>query len=61
MNIDQARGTVMQAAGRLQLKFGQVIGSTHHQRRGRMKELHGRTRKDIGGVDELLRGLHRKP
>ena len=61
MNMNQARGTVMQAAGRLQAKFGQVIGSTHHQRQGRTTELHGRAWKDLGDVDELLRGLSRKP
>ena len=41
-------------------RSGRVIGSPHHQARGRMRNLHGQAQRIIGGVDRLLQGLRKK-
>ena len=61
MNMDQARGGFTEVAGFLQAGYGHVIGSQHHQARGRMRKLHGQAQRIIGGVDRLLQGLRKKP
>lgn len=61
MNMDQARGGLTEVAGLLQVGYGRVVGSQHHQSRGRMRNQHGQAQRIIAGVDRLLQGLRKKP
>lgn len=52
MNKDQVKGTVKQAAGKVQQKTGEVIGSEKQQVKGAIKQVEGRVQKGIGDLKE---------
>lgn len=55
MNKDQVTGTVKDAAGKVQEKTGQVIGSPDQQGKGIAKQIDGKTEKAVGDVKETLK------
>ena len=61
MNKDQVKGAVKDAAGKVQEKTGQVIGSTEQRAKGLAKEVEGKTQKSVGDAKEVLKDAHRKP
>ena len=61
MNKDQVKGSIKQAAGKVQEKVGKVIGSPEQRIRGAIKVAEGRTQKVVGDVEELVKDVTRKP
>jgi uncharacterized protein YjbJ (UPF0337 family) len=55
MNKDQVKGTVKEAAGKVQEKTGEVTGSATQQAKGLAKEVEGKTQKKVGDAKEVLR------
>jgi uncharacterized protein YjbJ (UPF0337 family) len=52
MNKDQVKGTVKQAAGKVQQKTGEVIGSEKQQAKGIAKQVEGKVQKGIGDLKD---------
>jgi uncharacterized protein YjbJ (UPF0337 family) len=61
MNKDQVKGATKEAAGKVQEKAGEVIGSTEQQAKGLAKEAEGKTQKNLGDAKETVRDATRKP
>jgi uncharacterized protein YjbJ (UPF0337 family) len=59
MNKDQAKGATKDAAGKVQEKAGEVIGSTEQRAKGMGKQIAGKTQKKLGDAEEALK--NRKP
>jgi uncharacterized protein YjbJ (UPF0337 family) len=57
MNKDQVKGAMKDAAGKVQEKTGQVIGSTKQELKGIAKQFEGRTQKVVGDVKTVLKDL----
>jgi uncharacterized protein YjbJ (UPF0337 family) len=55
MNKDQVKGTIKDAAGKLQQQTGKAIGSTDQQIKGLHKQAEGQTQKTSGDVKEVLK------
>ena len=60
MNKDQVKGAIKDAAGKVQEKTGEVIGSTDQQVKGIAKQVEGKTQKAVGDVKEVLKDAGRK-
>ena len=62
MNHDQAKGAMKDAAGKVQRKAGEAIGSTEHQAKGMAKQAEGKAQKKVGDLKEASapRGRARK-
>ncbi len=54
MNKDQVKGVVKDAAGKVQQKTGEAIGSTDQQVKGLVKQAEGKAQKAYGDVKEAL-------
>jgi len=54
MNKDQVKGAVKDAAGKLQQKTGEAIGSTDQQAKGLVRQVEGKVQKAYGDVKEAL-------
>jgi uncharacterized protein YjbJ (UPF0337 family) len=52
MNRDQVKGSVKDAAGKLQRKAGEVMGSTTQQIKGAAKQVEGKVQKAFGNARE---------
>jgi uncharacterized protein YjbJ (UPF0337 family) len=50
MNKDQVKGSVKEAAGKLQRKAGKATGSTSQQIKGGARELSGKAQKAYGNA-----------
>jgi uncharacterized protein YjbJ (UPF0337 family) len=61
MNKDQVRGVVKEAAGKVQKKIGEAIGSAGQQAKGAAKEAEGKAERNVGEAREILKAAHRKP
>jgi uncharacterized protein YjbJ (UPF0337 family) len=55
MNKDQVKGAVKNAAGKLQQKTGEAIGSTDQQAKGLVKQVEGTVQKAYGDVKAALK------
>ncbi len=55
MNKDQVKGAVKEAAGKVQSKTGEVIGSTEQQAKGAAREIAGKTQKEYGNAKEAVK------
>lgn len=60
MNKDQVKGTMKDAAGKVQEKTGQVIGSPEQQLKGDRKQIAGKTQKAVGDVKEAVKDASRR-
>jgi uncharacterized protein YjbJ (UPF0337 family) len=60
MNKDQVKGTVKEAAGKLQQKTGQTFGSTKQQAKGLATKLQGKAQKKVGDAKEALKDARSK-
>jgi uncharacterized protein YjbJ (UPF0337 family) len=56
MNRDQAKGAVKDAAGKVQRKAGEVIGSPKQEARGAAKQAEGKVQKSWGNAKESAKG-----
>jgi uncharacterized protein YjbJ (UPF0337 family) len=54
MNKDQVKGAVKDAAGKLQRKTGEAIGSTDQQAKGLVRQVEGKVQRAVGDVKEML-------
>ena len=61
MNKDQVKGTIKDAAGKVQQKTGEVIGSDAQQAKGLAKQVEGKVQKNYGDAKEVLKDSTRKP
>lgn len=52
MNKDQVKGTIKDAAGKVQTKAGEAMGSNKQQAKGMAKQAEGKAQKAVGGVKE---------
>jgi uncharacterized protein YjbJ (UPF0337 family) len=59
MNRDQAKGATKDAAGKVQEKAGEVVGSAEQRAKGMGKQITGKTQKKLGDAEEALK--NRKP
>lgn len=55
MNTDQIKGTLKDAAGKVQQKAGELIDSPEQQARGIAKQVEGTAQKKLGDVKEALK------
>jgi uncharacterized protein YjbJ (UPF0337 family) len=55
MNKDQVKGAVKNAAGKVQQKTGEAIGSTGQQAKGLVKQVAGTAQKAYGDVKAALK------
>lgn len=55
MNKDQVEGAVKNAAGKVQQKTGEVIGSTKQQAKGIAKQVAGKTQQIVGNAEEAVK------
>lgn len=56
LNKDQIKGSLKDAAGKVQEKVGEAIGSTEQQDKGVIKQVEGKVQKAYGDVKEVLKG-----
>jgi uncharacterized protein YjbJ (UPF0337 family) len=55
MNKDQVQGSVKDAAGKVQRKVGEAVGSEKQQAKGLGKQMEGKAQKAFGNAKESLR------
>jgi uncharacterized protein YjbJ (UPF0337 family) len=55
MNKDQVKGAVKDAAGKVQQKVGQAVGSPKQQVEGVTKQAVGKTQKAAGDMREVVK------
>lgn len=55
MNKDQVKGTMKEAAGKVQEKAGQAMGSPEQQAKGMAKQVEGQVQKRAGDVKEAVK------
>jgi uncharacterized protein YjbJ (UPF0337 family) len=60
MNKDQVKGAVKDAAGKVQEKTGEVVGSSEQQAKGLAKQVEGKTQKAVGDVEEIVKDAGKK-
>jgi len=61
MNKDQIKGAVKEAAGKVQEKFGDLIGSNKQRAEGLVKEVAGKLERKVGDAKETMQDARRKP
>ena len=52
MNSNQVKGSVKDAAGKVQEKAGEMVGSNTQQAKGMAKQVEGKTQKAAGDVQQ---------
>jgi uncharacterized protein YjbJ (UPF0337 family) len=57
MNKQQVKGAVKNAAGKVQQKTGEAIGSTDQQAKGLVRQVEGKVQKAYGDVKAALDNL----
>ena len=55
MNKDQVKGSVKEAAGKIQEKTGKLVGSNTQQAKGMEKQISGKAQKGVGDVKESIK------
>lgn len=54
MNKDQVKGAIKDAAGKVQQKTGQLVGSDKQQVKGALKQAEGKTQKAVGNIKSAV-------
>ena len=57
MNSDQVKGTLKEAAGKVQQKAGELIDSPEQQAKGVAKQVEGAAQKKAGDVKDAIDDL----
>lgn len=60
MNKDQIKGTLKDAAGKVQEQAGKLTGSTEQQLKGLNKQVQGQAQKAVGDVKEVFKDATHK-
>jgi uncharacterized protein YjbJ (UPF0337 family) len=60
MNKDQVKGTVKEAAGKVQGKLGDMVGNDKQQAKGLVKEAAGKAQKKVGDAKEVMSDARKK-
>jgi uncharacterized protein YjbJ (UPF0337 family) len=60
MNKDQVKGTIKNAAGKVQEQTGKAIGSSEQQLKGIKKQAEGHAQKTAGDVNEVFKDITKK-
>jgi uncharacterized protein YjbJ (UPF0337 family) len=55
MNSDQIKGTIKDAAGKVQRKAGEALGSPKQQVKGALKQAEGKAQKSLGDTKEAVK------
>lgn len=55
MNKDQVKGTVKDAAGKVQKETGKAVGSKEQEAKGLSKQVAGKTQKNVGDAKEAIK------
>lgn len=55
MNKDQVQGSVKDAAGKVQRKIGEAVGSEKQQAKGLGKQVEGKAQKAFGNAKEAIK------
>lgn len=55
MNSDQVKGSMKDAAGKVQQKAGELTGSKEHQAKGLARQAEGKMQKGVGDVKETVK------
>jgi uncharacterized protein YjbJ (UPF0337 family) len=55
MNKDQVKGAVKDAAGKVQRKTGEAMGSPRQEAKGAAKQVEGKAQKSVGNAREALK------
>ena len=60
MNSDQVKGATKEAAGKVQEKSGELIGSKKQQAKGMAKQVEGSLQKNVGDAKEAVKAKFNK-
>jgi uncharacterized protein YjbJ (UPF0337 family) len=60
MNEVQVKGTVKEAAGKIQGKLGDLVGNNEQQGKGLVNEALGKAQKRIGDAKEVMADARKK-
>jgi uncharacterized protein YjbJ (UPF0337 family) len=60
MNKDQVKGTVKEAAGKVQGKLGDMVGNHEQKAKGLVKETAGKAQKKVGDAKEVVSDAHKR-
>ena len=55
MNNNQVEGAVKDAAGKVQQKTGELVGSDKQQVKGLVKQAEGKTQKAVGDIENAVK------
>lgn len=55
MNSDQIKGTIKDAAGKVQRKAGEAVGSPKQQVKGALKQAEGKAQRSLGDTKEAVK------
>jgi len=55
MNSDQIKGTIKDAAGKVQRKVGEAVGNPKQQVKGALKQAEGKIQKSLGDTREAVK------
>jgi uncharacterized protein YjbJ (UPF0337 family) len=61
MNRDQIKGTIKDAAGKVQRKAGEVVGSSEQQAKGALKQAEGKSQKALGDAKQAMKESPKRP
>ena len=61
MNRDQIKGTIKDAAGKIQRKAGEALGSPKEQVKGTLKQAEGKAQKALGDTKEVVKDSKVRP
>jgi len=61
MNSDQIKGTIKDAAGKVQRKAGEAVGSPKQQAKGTLKQTEGKAQKALGDTKEAMKDSQQRP
>lgn len=59
MNKDQVKGAAKDAAGKVQEKAGELVGTSKHEAKGLAKQAEGKTQKAFGDAKEAVKDAHK--
>jgi uncharacterized protein YjbJ (UPF0337 family) len=59
MNKDQVKGSIKDAAGKVQEKVGQSTGDRDQESKGLGKQVEGKTQKTVGDVKDAVNNLRK--
>lgn len=60
MNKEQLKGSIKQAAGKVQEEFGEMVDSPKHVVKGLSRQVAGRAEKALGDLKEVAQQARRK-